>query len=119
MILLPKADIQALLKSWSSAVLDPSEGLIVPCNTDAKLSFTFESLTITLKPSDLVFLPVPAASRGKCSAPPCCYSTVQPVPAAYGLSGSQLILGDAFLRSAYLAMDFTAGTVGLAKVRST
>ena len=118
MILMPKSDIQALVKSWSDAVLDPSEGLVVPCDTAAKLSLTFQSLAIALKPADLVFLPVPSVSKVKCSAPPCCYSTVQPVPASYGLSGSQIILGDAFLRSAYLAMDFDAGTVGVAAIRS-
>ena len=117
MILMPKGDVQALVESWPDAVLDPSEGLIVSCETTAKLSFTFQSLVISLRPADLVFLPVPSSSKGKCAAPPCCYSTVQPVPASYGLSGSQIVLGDAFLRSAYLAMDFDAGTVGVAAIK--
>ncbi|SMR59099.1 unnamed protein product [Zymoseptoria tritici ST99CH_1A5] len=81
---------------------------IVDCdvaNSDATLDFTFSSPTIRVPMNELVIL---AGYRGR---QPICIFGIAPA------GGSTPVLGDTFLRSAYVVYDLTGNTISLAQTK--
>jgi hypothetical protein len=100
-------DITQTIYNSVGARYDSRQGVaIVDCdlaNSDATLDFTFSSPTIKVPMNELV---ITAGYRGR--QPICIFGIV---PA----EGSPTILGDTFLRSAYVVYDITGNTISLAQ----
>ena len=102
---LPEAYLDFIYASIPGASKQPPQGgqvaYIVPCSAEPQLSFVFGSIEVPVNPIDLTGA-VPDGNGG-----------IQCQSAFFGTTSSSnpldMILGDAFLRNAYVLFDF--GTI--------
>ena len=103
----------------TSATFEPNVGAgFVPCdmaNSDATFDFSFSGITISVEMNELVVDPSDAGGGGGGGRPtftdgtPACFLGIAPA------SGGSSILGDTFLRSAYVVYDLENNEISLAK----
>ncbi|KAI0645476.1 acid protease [Trametes meyenii] len=113
---LPPPAVDAIYSTIPGAVFDSDGGLwIVPCNASTNLTFVFGGQEFPVHPLDLT-LPVAAPfkdSDGNVSNKTVCVNTYQYLtldPTQF--VGFDLILGDAFLRNAYVSFNYGDAQTG-------
>jgi Eukaryotic aspartyl protease len=108
LIIAPSADAQAIHQAIPGARSDNNGGFTVPCTTNASLALTFGGQVFAIDSRDITFAPVdPNNPTGDCTS---------------GISEGQLdnanqwLVGDVFLKNAYMSTDVGRNTIQLAKL---
>ncbi|KAG5356360.1 Candidapepsin-1 [Yarrowia sp. B02] len=116
-IAIPDPQFSDLGKALGFTNYSNSQGLyFVDCATKVKVDFNFEELSISADESSLV-LPFSYFS-GNLSDTECVFAAQN--SAVYGGSGANLVLlGDPFLKNAYVVYDLQGKQIGLAKAAYT
>jgi hypothetical protein len=73
-------------------------GLAISCQANFTLSLTFQGVSFTLGPEDLIFAPLTGLSATVCGAAACCLSTLQATSADFLMEETQWVLGAPFLK---------------------
>ncbi|KAN0138833.1 Aspartic peptidase domain containing protein, partial [Lactarius tabidus] len=108
LMVVPQDDALTIHQRIQGAKSDGKGGFTVPCTTNASLALTFGGQTFAIESTDLAFLPVdPNDLQGDCQ------SGITP-SSINGLS--TWLVGDVFLKNAYLSVNTNENTISLAKL---
>ena len=105
-LVVPDLDAQTIHGAIPGAQSDGNGGFTLPCTTTSSLVLTFDGIDFAIDPRDLTFKPVDASNpTGLC---------VSGITTSQGVSASQWIAGDVFLKNAYLSTNVDDNKIRLA-----
>jgi len=107
LIIAPPADAEALHQAIPGATSNEQGQFTVPCNTAARLAFTFGGKQFEIDPRDLAFLPLGPGS-------PDCISGIS-TSRNFGFVNEWLV-GDVFLKNAYFSHNVDKNSISLAEL---
>ncbi|TDL16982.1 acid protease [Rickenella mellea] len=108
LIIAPAADAAAVHAAIPGSASDGQGGFTIPCTTSTQVALSFGGQSFAIDPRDMVFAPVdPNNLAGDCVS---------------GISSGQIggaqewLVGDVFLKNAYLSTDVGKNQISLAKL---
>jgi len=108
LMVVPAADAQAIHSQIQGSQPDGQGGFTVPCTMTDSVALTYSGQVFTIDPRDIAFTPVdPNDPTGACTSG---------ITAGNIGGATEWLVGDTFLKNAYLSTDVSKNTVSLAKL---